>query len=430
MNINIENLSFYYGETEILRDISYTVPQGRFVGIIGPNGSGKTTLVKLLSRLLTPTAGRILLGDRPLADFTQNSLARMIAVVHQETGTEYQFTVEEVVLMGRMPYLRRFQSESSADYEIVNRSLAITGCTELRRRKITELSGGEKQRVMIARALAQQPQILLLDEPTSHLDIGYQQEILELVKNLTTEGITVVAVLHDLNLAAYFCHELLLLHEGRIKACGQAAAVLITEKIEEVYGIRVLVTPHPVFGTPQVSLLPGTRERGALRKTRHVHIIAGGGSGGELMRDLVQVGYYVTAGVLNIGDSDWEAARALGLPVISEAPFSGISEERHRDNLNIMNNSRAVVLAEIPLGHGNLLNLQAALTAAKEGKKVFILEENPGRERDFTGGRGAELLGKIREAAVICRDKTELYGKLAMIEGLAGTNTVFEESSR
>ena len=394
MNINIENLSFYYGETEILRDISYTVPQGRFVGIIGPNGSGKTTLVKLLSRLLTPTAGRILLGDRPLADFTQNSLARMIAVVHQETGTEYQFTVEEVVLMGRMPYLRRFQSESSADYEIVNRSLAITGCTELRRRKITELSGGERQRVMIARALAQQPQILLLDEPTSHLDIGYQQEILELVKNLTTEGITVVAVLHDLNLAAYFCHELLLLHEGRIKACGQAAAVLITEKIEEVYGIRVLVTPHPVFGTPQVSLL---RLEGCSIK-QDTYMCRRGSGGGD--RDLVQAGYYVTAGVLNIGDSVGKPP-APGIACNFGRPFPGVEEERP---VTILKSEQftGVVLA-IPLGQQSS-ELAGGITAAKEERYLFW-RKIPGVSGTLqAAGYG---IGQIR-AAVICRDKATL----------------------
>ena len=253
MNIEISDLSFQYGDHAVLKGLSFSVSSGHFTGIIGPNGSGKTTLLKLLARLKKPDAGSVMLEKQALSAFTQNKLARTMAVVAQDTDAAYQFTVEDVVLMGRAPYIKRFQAETLTDYEIVHHALEVTGCTHLRDRYVTELSGGERQRVMIARALAQQPKILLLDEPTSHLDIGYQQEILDLVKRLsTTEGLTVVAVLHDLNLAAYYCHELVLMHEGVIRASGPPGQVLTADNIEDVYGIRVLVSPHPVFGTPQV----------------------------------------------------------------------------------------------------------------------------------------------------------------------------------
>ncbi|HHX74134.1 MAG TPA: heme ABC transporter ATP-binding protein [Firmicutes bacterium] len=412
MDLKIQDVTFAYGEHAVLDGTTFYVPQGSFLGIIGPNGGGKTTLLKLLSRLLQPQGGCILLGGQPLAAFTRKSLARNLAVVAQDTTASYQFSVEDVVLMGRAPYLGRFQSESLADYEIVHHALAVTGCTHLRERPVTELSGGERQRVMIARALAQQPKVLLLDEPTAHLDIGYQQEILDLLKHLSTsEGLTVVAVLHDLNLAAYFCQELVLVHNGRIHACGHPARVLTPEHLEEVYGIRVLVTPHPVFGTPQVSLLPGTRSR-QRKKTPPVHIIAGGGSGGGLMRDLTEAGYTVTTGVLNVGDSDWEAARALAVAVITEAPFSGISAERHREHLALLEQAGAVVLAEIPLGHGNLLNIEAALAAAEAGKPVYILEERGEAERDFTGGNGTRLLNAVKAKGTVVREKAGLYRAL------------------
>ncbi|NLP37247.1 MAG: heme ABC transporter ATP-binding protein [Firmicutes bacterium] len=409
MKIEISDLTFTYGEHAVLRGATFSVPTGSFLGIIGPNGSGKTTMLKLMSRLLKPKGGCILLGERALEEFGHKELARTMAVVAQDTTAAYQFTVEDIVLMGRAPYIGRFQSETTEDYRIVHHALEITGCTHLRHRAVTELSGGERQRVMIARALAQEPQVLLLDEPTSHLDIGYQQEILDLVKKLSTvDGLTVVAVLHDLNLAAYYCHELVLLHQGKIKACGLPQEVITVENIEEVYGTRVLVTPHPVFGTPQISLLPGILNRHKEQKAPHLHLIAGGGSGGELMRDLNEAGYYLTTGVLNVGDSDWEAARALDIPVIAEVPFSGITEERHRENLALVTEASAVIVAEIPLGHGNLLNLQAALAAAEAGKPVYLLEEKQ-QNRDFTGGAGAQLLAAVKEKGIVVREKTRLY---------------------
>jgi len=414
MKVEIQDITFKYKSQKVLDDISLRISSGKFVGIIGPNGSGKSTFLKVLSRILRPVAGYVSLGEQPLEQFSQKELARTMAVVAQDTNAGYQFTVEDVVLMGRAPYLGRFQSESMADYEIVRQALQVTGCSHLRERSITELSGGERQRVMIARALAQQPKVLLLDEPTSHLDIGYQQEILDLVKRLcTTEGITVVAVLHDLNLAAYYCQELVLFHQGKIAACGLPTEVLTAENIEKVYGTRVLVSPHPVFGTPQVSLLPGMRHQGKTQQTNHIHIIAGGGSGGELMRDLYDLGYYLTAGVLSVGDSDWEAARALNLPVISEAPFSPVSPARHQEHLSMLQHAQAVILAEIPLGHGNLLNLEAALQAADWGIKVYVVEEKTEQNRDFTGGEGQKLLTQVKEKGILVTDKAQLYQALA-----------------
>ena len=415
MKIHIEELQFRYGEHLILDGTSFTVPEGAFVGIIGPNGSGKTTLLKLMSRVLSPVAGCILLGERELTGFSQNDIAKTMAVVSQDTSTGYQFSVEDIVLMGRAPYIGRFQSETLADYDIVRLSLEMTGCLHLRQRPVTELSGGERQRVMIARALAQQPKILLLDEPTSHLDIGYQQEILDLVKQLTTvQGLTVVAVLHDLNLAAYYCTELVLLDQGKIFAAGAPSEVLTAPNIGRVYRTRVLVTPHPILGTPMISLLPGTRGV-AVREKQRIHVLAGGGYGGELLRDLRDAGYALSVGVLNIGDSDWEAARALDLWVVAEAPFSAISPSRHQENLALVDLAQAVVLAETPIGNGNLPNLAAALYALQAGKPLFLMEEKPEQARDFTDdGEGSRLLLQMKEnGAVSVKEKARLYRALA-----------------
>ncbi|MBS3897454.1 MAG: heme ABC transporter ATP-binding protein [Dethiobacter sp.] len=415
MKIAVQNLSFTYAEHKVLTEISLTVESGNFFGIIGPNGSGKTTLLKLLSRVLRPESGLVKLGERALDSYSQNDLAKVMAVVVQDTFAGYLFSVEEIVMMGRTPYLGRFQAETLQDYALVRQALELTGCLELRQRKIAELSGGERQRVMIARALAQQPKVLILDEPTAHLDIGYQQEILDLVKRLClTEGLTVVTVLHDLNLAAYYCNELVLLEQGRIAAAGSPADVLTAENIARVYKTAVLISPHPLLGTPTVALLPSKRASLPQQKKSRIHLLAGGGSAGELMRDLREAGYILSVGVLNVGDSDWEAARSLNLPLVAEAPFSAITAEQHTQNLRLIQQANVVVLAEIPIGHGNLLNLRAALTALAEGKAVYLLEENVKQQRDFTQGEGQELLAEIKQGgAVIITEKARLYRALA-----------------
>ncbi|MHB1256609.1 MAG: heme ABC transporter ATP-binding protein [Dethiobacteraceae bacterium] len=415
MKIDVQNLAFTYADHQVLMGVSFSVESGTFFGIIGPNGSGKTTLLKLLSRVLRPGSGRVKLGESALESYSQNELAKVMAVVVQDTNAGYLFSVEEIVMMGRTPYLGRFQAESLQDYAIVRQALELTGCLELRQRKVAELSGGERQRVMIARALAQQPKVLLLDEPTAHLDIGYQQEILDLVKRLClTDGLTVIAVLHDLNLAAYYCNELVLLEQGLIAAAGSPAHVLTTENIARVYKTTIHVSPHPLLGTPMVALLPGNRASAPKTKRHRVHLLAGGGSAGELMRDLREAGYTLTVGVLNVGDSDWEAARSLDLPLVAEAPFSAITAERHEQNLRQIQQADVVVLAEIPIGHGNLLNLRAALTALAKGKAVYLLEEDVHRQRDFTHGEGQELLAEIkRGGAVVINEKARLYRALA-----------------
>ena len=415
MKISVQNLSFAYGEDRVLTGSSFSVEAGTFFGIIGPNGSGKTTLLKLLSRVLRPVSGRVELGERALESYSQNELAKVMAVVVQDTNAGYLFSVEEIVMMGRTPYLGRFQTETMQDYAIVRQALELTGCQKLRQRKVSELSGGERQRVMIARALAQQPKILLLDEPTAHLDIGYQQEIMDLVKRLClTEGLTVVAVLHDLNLAAYYCNELVLLEQGAIAAIGSPVHVLTTENISRVYNAAILVSPHPLLGTPTISLLPSHRGRVVKQNKRRIHLLAGGGSAGELMRDLREAGYPLTVGVLNVGDSDWDAARSLDLMLVAEAPFSTITAEHHAQNLRLIQQADVVVLAEIPIGHGNLLNLRAALIALAEGKTVYLLEEQYHRQRDFTQGEGQELLAEIKQCgAVVINEKARLYRALA-----------------
>lgn len=259
-----------YNCVPVLNGVSFKVKKGDFAGIIGPNGSGKTTLLRSISRIVGLRRGKIVVDGRDVNSLTRPQLARLLTTVPQETQAEFAFTVEEVILMGRFPYLRRLSREGPRDRQMAREAMALTGTLSLASRAITEISGGERQRVMIARALAQEPELLLLDEPTSHLDIGYQTEILDLLRSLNRRGkFAVLAVFHDLNLASQYCDYLILLSNGRIAAIGPPTDVITPDNVESAYGVEVLVTPHPVYGSPMVT--PISKEldlcRPALAKT-------------------------------------------------------------------------------------------------------------------------------------------------------------------
>jgi iron complex transport system ATP-binding protein len=251
--LEAQKVSFAYNGRPVLRDVDLRVCPGQIVGIIGPNGAGKSTLIKILSRLLRPDEGRISLGDQDLSRWSHTQLARHLAVVPQAATLPETFTAWEVVLMGRTPYLGLLGNETATDMAIAQRAMEETNTWHLASRLIGQLSGGERQRVVVARALAQEPRVLLLDEPTLHLDINHQLEILSLVRHLVDEqGLAVLAIFHDLNLAAHFCHELVLLCQGRVFARGRPEEVITAANISAVYAADVAILPHPHNGRPTV----------------------------------------------------------------------------------------------------------------------------------------------------------------------------------
>ncbi|NMB17368.1 MAG: heme ABC transporter ATP-binding protein [Firmicutes bacterium] len=399
LDLVVDNVSFAYASRSVLEDVSFHIRGGDFVGIIGPNGSGKSTLLKNMSRVLAPQGGAIYLAEEDLEKIPRGRLARKIAVVPQETAVNFAFTVEEVVLMGRTPHLGRFQWEGPEDHRIAREAMEATGILPLAQRPITTLSGGERQRAIIAQALAQQPRVLLLDEPTSHLDISHQVEIFELLRVLSQrEQVTVIANLHDLNLAAQYCDYLILLSEGRVFALGSPAKVLTPENVEAVYGTEVLVDLNPATNRPWVLIKP---RREPLEMELKVHIIGGGGTVGELLEELYRSGLHPSIGVINIGDSDWQTAQTLGMTCIMEKPFSPISLEAHRQNLAMIEKADLVVLGPVPWGPGNLLNLAAAEAALQLHKDVIVLDADGVGGRDFTEDEGRRRLEElIRQGAV------------------------------
>lgn len=255
----VNDLTLVYGTEPVIKQVSFSIPKGQFAAVLGPNGSGKSTLLRALCRLHKPQTGTIRLAGRELASFGQQELARQIALVRQSSSVAFDFTIEELVMLGRLPYLRRFQAETSRDYAVVEHYLRLTELWDMRKRHLCSLSGGEQQRVFVCQALVQEPGLLLLDEPTNHLDINYQLELLDLVATLNREqGITVIVVLHDLNLAALYAERLLVLEQGCLVADGPPNEVLRAGLVQEIYGCPVSVVVHPIMERPQVLLVPKT----------------------------------------------------------------------------------------------------------------------------------------------------------------------------
>jgi iron complex transport system ATP-binding protein len=231
------------------------VSPGELVGLIGPNGSGKSTVIKALSRVVHPDSGKILVNGQDIVRIHRRDLARLVGVVPQLPLLPSSFTAIEIVLMGRNPHLGLFQSESKHDWDIAWEAMEKTGTEMLAHRRVNELSGGEIQCVLIARVLVQETQAILLDEPTANLDIGRQVDILDLIKKLCAESkLTVLAALHDLNLAAQYCDKLLLIHEGHVHAEGTPQEVITDSNIKQVYGAENCVYTHPANGLPTVLL--------------------------------------------------------------------------------------------------------------------------------------------------------------------------------
>lgn len=257
ISLQISQVDFSYFDGLVLHKIDLSVKGGEMVGLLGPNGSGKTTLLKLASGILKPAQGEIRLDGYSISQLSRNHIARKVAVVPQQFHIPFAFTTGEVVMLGRTPFLRALADESEADRRLVNNALELVGISELVERRFNELSGGERQKVILAMALAQQPKLLLLDEPTVHLDIAHQMEILELVRELNTEqGLTVIAAMHDLNLAALYFDRLVLLKEGRVWADGTPNQVLTEAGIGEVFSASVIVEQHPLTGAPHIVVIP------------------------------------------------------------------------------------------------------------------------------------------------------------------------------
>ncbi|MEW9077351.1 ABC transporter ATP-binding protein [Terrisporobacter glycolicus] len=250
--IQVKNLRFSIDNKEILKDISFDVPKGSFVGIIGPNGSGKSTLLKNIYRLHKPLSGKIILDNKDLSKMKDKDCAKEIAVLAQESNSQFDFTVEQIVKMGRYPYKSVFEDYSKDDLKMVSEMLKKVGLDDYSHRSFSNLSGGEKQRALIARALVQNTDFLILDEPTNHLDIGYQIQLMDLVKSM---NITTLSAIHDMNIASMYCDYLIVMKDGQIKKLGNVEEVITSETLKEIFGVNAYVGKNPINQKLQVSFM-------------------------------------------------------------------------------------------------------------------------------------------------------------------------------
>ncbi len=414
MKLEIKGLSFSFGDKKVLKDVTFDVEPGEFIGLMGPNGSGKTTLLRCIMNYLNPPADSVLLDGESTNTKSSEDLARTFAVVPQSSSTDFTFSAYDIVMMGRLPHRSsRFAGPTMDDAAAVREAMERTDTWKYATRKFFALSGGERQRVIIARAVAQRPKALLLDEPTVYLDINGQLEVMDLIKALNKEqGITVVSVLHDVNLAARYCDKIALLSNGWLEAYGSPAAVLNPETIQSVYGVDVVVRKDPF--TNAVYVMPHSSLAAGPKHGRRVHLLCGGGVGGPFMKSLLDAGFGVSAGVLNVLDSDFENARDLRIPTVAELPFSAISDSAFRDNMALVRDSEFVVLSPFPVGPGNLKNVEAAKQAAAMGKRVIVVRPEEGRGIDFVGGKADEMVKElISSGAISVKDMADMLREIS-----------------
>lgn len=407
--LEIADLCAGYRNHPVLDQVSMLVRQGSFIGIIGPNGSGKSTLMQVLARTLEPDSGSILLDGEDLTSYSFRDFGGKVGFVPQENGIPFAYPVYEIVMMGRNPHIPRFRQPSPEDHARVREALDLTGTAHLADRTITSLSGGERQRVMIARIIAQDTGLLLLDEPFAHIDLRHQYDLIRLIRETSRGKKAVIAVFHDINLAAAYCDHLILLHDGKIRSSGTPREILREPILQEIFGITPVIGENPLTGTPHL-YMTGKRPQKPESLLR-LHLVSGGGTGIPVLSMLVSAGYRPSCGILSEQDTDCLVARHHGLSILTEPPFSQVSLESEDRLLDLIGKADRVILTAMPVGWGNYPNIRALLKI-DPGKIILLLPDSNPVIPDFTNGaatsailelisRGAKRVNTLSEIPVL-----------------------------
>lgn len=372
--LSTEALCVGYGERAVLEQVRLSIQPGRFVAVLGPNGSGKSTLLHTVARLLTPLSGSIFIQDMDLMEFRQEELAKHLSVVLTERVYPGLFTAFEFVSLGRHPYTGILGRLSDKDMEVVYEAMTMVGAAGLSSRRLDELSDGERQKIMLARALAQEPELIVLDEPTIHLDLKHRIEVVEILSRLCREkGTTVIAALHDIDMASRVADLVILVKEGAIIASGPPEAILNETSVTSLYSIE------GAFYCPEL----GTVEMRTHCTRGDVFVVAGMASGSRLYRLLVRHGFHVTTGVLHKNDLDWFVARATGAKVVDIAPGKKISQEETALAMEHLLRAQAVVDTGFSVSELNRENLELIQKACVSKKTVLGLGDKRQEEGCF-----------------------------------------------
>lgn len=395
--VQIEGLWVHRGSREVLKGVSLALPRGAFGCVIGPNGAGKSTLFSVLTGLLKPSSGRIrVMGLDPSAA-APGAMARVMALVPQETAIPFGFTVSETVSLGRIPYTGLVGRLGPGDLSAMERAMECCGISHLRNRRADALSGGERQKVLLARALAQEPELLLLDEATSSLDIAGRLGVMESLKALNrASGVTILGIFHDLSLAFSYCSHGCALSGGEVAASGETGTVMTSSVLSRVFGTSLLVRQDEGASMPQMTVVPAGRVEAfpGLAELKF-HLVAGGGAGIQYMVCMSSAGIGFTCGPLAPGDGDFRLARDLGARFVEISPYTTMNESDMAAHDSFIDLSDVVVIAPMPVGEINVSAVEAAVRASKSGKTVLADVSVPPVARNFAGPRGRELLDEI-----------------------------------
>lgn len=390
--LQVRDLSVEAQARRLLDRVSLQARRGEFIGLVGPNGAGKTTLLKAILGLVRQQEGVVMLDGRSLRQMSPGEMACLLGYLPQALPPTYGFTALEIVLMGRYPRMGPFHIEGEQEHRIAMEAMRLTQTEGFAQRAVATLSGGERQRVFLARALAQHPRLLLLDEPIANLDIHHQIKVLELVRGMVKQGLSVIAALHNLELAASYCHRLVLLYQGRVVAEGEPEEVLTPHNLQRVFGVSALIYRDPAS---QRIVVTAPDDSPPISRSLRVHVVCGGGSGAHLLYLLSREGFIVTAGPLGAGDTDRLVASALGIPFIPLPAFSPVDDESHQRHLGLVAQADVAVLCPMPIGPNNLRNLEAL----RQVRSLVSLEPEPFAPRDFTGGIATQVFQALTPSA-------------------------------
>ncbi|MDD5604047.1 MAG: ABC transporter ATP-binding protein, partial [Eubacteriales bacterium] len=416
----IRNLNYDIDSTRILHDISFKACSGEFIGLIGPNGAGKTSLLKCINRI-NDSDGTIELKCKDIRRMNEKKIALEVALMHQDIHVNFPFPAFDIVLMGRYPYMKFMRSETKEDIRIAKESMQYTDTLHLEKKPVTQMSGGERQRVVFAKVITQSTGILLLDEPAANLDITHQEQIFRYSGQLCAKGKTVITAVHDLKIAARYCTRLILMKEGRIIADGAPAEVITAHNIYEAYGVSAVVYVNNISGyidyhvtgsaaesackscrdagTPPTAeksdrLLPAVSVHGTLsshniQASPLIHIIGGGNSSSDIIRVLYEYGCRMTAGILPYGDADAVTADVFGVKYITSPPFTDINTGLCRENASMAANADLTILCGPHSSPWYAKNLEAA----RHARKLIIITDS--------GSLAIPLLKDLKDKALM-----------------------------
>jgi len=364
MILRTDKLTVGYGQKVVVSDINVMLMKGQFVCLLGPNGSGKSTILKTIVRMLMPLGGEVYLNDRDISRMSNQDMAKTTAVVLTEPISAGLLTAYDVVMLGRHPHTGFMGKPTVIDREKVIEVLKMVNAEDIAQRYFTELSDGEKQKTLLARALAQEPQLIVLDEPTSHLDARHRIEVMLILRQLTQEkGVTVIASLHDIDLAMKACDVALLIKDEHVIACGTPEDVLKEELVAELYGMEKAT----------FSGYLGSVELKGNQSGSRIFVVAGAGSGASVYRALIKHSFSVITGILPENDIDYHIATAVGATVVKSPAFNNISQSTYEEALKLLDGVVQVIDAGFPIGALNQFNLDLVRWALDKGKTVHTL---------------------------------------------------------